>query len=137
MALQGVTIEGEEELIRKLVKLGDAVKGTQPERLFLRAAKVIRNKARENAPEGPTGNLKRGIVARTLDRRGRKVAPAMAGINFKRAPHANWLEFGTVKMGPRPFFRPAVIETQKRVNSIITKGFKRIIEKQAKLGRVV
>ncbi len=137
MALQGVQIEGEEELLRKFRKLGDAVKGSQPERLFLRAAKSIRDAARDAAPEGPTGNLKAGIVARILDRKGRKVAPAMVGINFRRAPHAHLLEFGTVKMSPRPFFRQAVINTQQRVNDIIAKGFKRIIDKQAKLGRRV
>ncbi len=137
MALEGVQIEGEEELIRKLRKLGDAVKGSQPERLFLRAAKSIRDAAREAAPEGPTGNLKKSIVARVLSRKGRKSAPAMVGINFRLAPHAHLLEFGTVKMSPRPFFRKSVIAMQERVNQIIAKGFKRIIDKQAKLGRIV
>ncbi len=132
MAIQGATIEGEEELVRKLRKLGDSVRGRQIERLFLRAAKVIRNAARENAPQGPTGNLKAGIIAKVLARGTRKVGLAMAGINFRRAPHAHLLEFGTVKMSPRPFFRTAVIGSQQRINTMLTKGFKRIIEKVAR-----
>lgn len=132
MAKQGVTIEGDEELIRKMRNLGDAVKGSQPERLYLRAAKVIRDDAKERAPVGPTGNLRRGIVAKVLDRMGRKVAPAMVGINFRIAPHAHLLEFGTVKMSPRAFFRPAVRAQEQRVKDILRKGFKKIIEKAAR-----
>ena len=137
VALQGAQLEGEEELIRKIRNLGDSVKGTRPERLFLRAAKMVRNKMRETAPQGPTGNLRKGIVARTLARKGRKVAPAMVGINYRLAPHAILLEFGTAKMSPRPFFRRTLIETQARVNKMLTKGFKKIIEKEAKKGNVV
>ncbi len=137
MALQGVTIEGEEELVRKLRALGDSVKGKQIERLFLRSAKVIRNAARELAPQGPTGNLKAGIIAKTLARRERKAGLAMVGINFRRAPHAHLLEFGTVKMSPRPFFRTAVIASQEKINKMISKGFQRIIDKVARTGRKV
>ncbi len=132
MAIQGASIEGEEELVRKLRALGDSVRGRQIERLFLRAAKVIRNAAREAAPQGPTGNLKAGIISKVLPRGTRKVGLAMTGINFRRAPHAHLLEFGTEKMSPRPFFRVSVIGSQQRINTMLTKGFKRIIEKVAK-----
>ena len=134
MVIEGIIVEGEDRLIKQFKALGESVKGSQPERLFLRAAKVIRDNAKERAPLGPTGNLRKGIVAKLLDRRGRRVAPAMAGINFRRAPHAHLVEFGTVKMSPRPFFRPAVIASKERVNKIIVGGFKRIFAKVARQG---
>ncbi len=127
-----VGMEGQEELVKKLRAMGDAVRGTQIERLFLRAGKKMRNTIRELTPVGPTGNLQRSIVARTLSRRGRKAAPAMVAIDFKFGPHAHLLEFGTVKMSPRPFFRPGVIATQDAAGKMIAKGFQRILDKIAK-----
>ncbi len=131
-SVKAIGLEGQEELIKKLRDMGEAVRGKQIERLFLRAGKKMRNTIRELTPVGPTGNLQRSIVARTMSKRGRKAAPAMVAVDFKIGPHAHLLEFGTVKMSPRPFFRPGVIATQDAVGKMIAKGFVRILEKIAK-----
>jgi len=68
------------------------------------------------------------VVARKFKRKKKGDPGAMVAIDRKIAPHAHFLEFGTVKMSARPFFRPAVDATRSRAAKLITKGVERAIK---------
>jgi HK97 gp10 family phage protein len=136
-----VTIEGLDDLDKQIEDLIKAMGPDEVEPILLTGAKKIKDYAKINAPLGPTGNLKKSIIAKTLQRRGSAMnalgigagnpAPAIAGIKSKIAPHAKFLEFGTVKMAAHPFLRPAWDYNKDRVQLQI------IRELQGKLDEVV
>jgi HK97 gp10 family phage protein len=97
-------IEGIALLASKLNKLSGSIGGDSLKPDVLAQAKVIAEDARDRAPRGPTGNLKRSLHAKLLPG-GPPVA--IAAVDRKIAPHAHLVEFGTVKMSARPYFRPA------------------------------
>ena len=76
----------------------------------------------------PPGNLKRSIVSKTLQRKGNKAAPAIAAVDYRIAPHAHLVEYGTVRAAPHPFFRPGYDAVKDGVAADITEQFKTIIE---------
>lgn len=100
--------EGVRLALNKFGKLENAVSGPMTEQDALKKAKVIAEDARSRAPLGPTGNLKRSLVARLLDKRGDNPRVAVAAVDRKIAPHSGLVEWGTSKMAARPYFRPAV-----------------------------
>ena len=111
-------IDGLQELNSNIQKVIASLSPDEVEPVLLESAEQVADHARANAPEGPTGNLKRSIVAKTLQRRGDAPAPALVAIDFRIAPHAHLVEFGTAeRIGPtgkssgimpaEPFFRPA------------------------------
>jgi len=80
------------------------------------AADIIAEEARQLAPLGPTGNLKRGIVSRvdkTATQFGHSGA-AYVWVDYSIAPHAHLVEFGARggNMPAHPFMRPAVDSKQ-------------------------
>lgn len=102
-------IDGLKDLQKDFKKLTKAFKPDQVEKASLKSAEIIRAQAERNAPQGPTGNLKRGQIKKLLGRQGGQPAPAIAAVDRKIAPHAHFSEFGTVNMSTKPYFRPAVI----------------------------
>ena len=102
-----VSLEGLEELNKSLVKLAKSLPPAKVEPILLDGAQTIADAAREKAPQGPTGNLKKGCIAKLLRRHGDQPRLALAGVNYNVAPHMHFIEKGTVKMAARPFFRPA------------------------------
>lgn len=122
-----VKIEGIPELEHKLDKMGKNMSGEKLGPLHLKGAQVVRDAIIQKAPVGPTGNLKRSPVAKLMKPREFFVC-AIAAIDRKIAPHAHLLEFGTVKMSARPFFRPAWDETRDKVRRMIQEGLKKQVE---------
>lgn len=49
----------------------------------------------------------------------------------KQAPHARWVEFGTVKMRARPYFFPAYRALRRRIRGRITRASKKAAERVA------
>lgn len=56
----------------------------------------------------------------------------LLGVNYRKAPQALWLELGTVKMAPTPFFKQAVNSVKMQMGGIIAQGIKDAIEDAAK-----
>jgi HK97 gp10 family phage protein len=111
-------------------------------------AKPIAQQMRENAPQGPTGNLKKSIVVSTM-RIGRRIKSrrsvfVFVGADTKLGPHAHLIERGTAPrtpkdkkvmkgkdgtfygtkaapMKPQPFLRPAWEATKWKAIDIIKK----------------
>lgn len=119
-------LDGVAEIQERLSRIIDATTGREIKEVYLEGAKILADEARHRAPLGPTGRLKRAIFAA----RGDENKPnALAGVNYKIAPHAHFTEYGTVKMSARPYFRPAIATSKTAIASTIIKGFQKVIEK--------
>jgi HK97 gp10 family phage protein len=128
-----LAITGLPEVLRKLRAMPDALQQNCIRGAVSAAAVVIRDEATLRAPEysgavgrnhPPAGTLKRAIFRARLTsectrnvekwlvsvRRGKGARNLKAG-NLD-AYYATWVEYGTQKMGARPFMRPA-FETKK------------------------
>jgi len=108
-------IEGARELDKLLKRLPERVARNVLRRATTKAAKVIEEEIRQRTPVGPTGNLKASITQKGVRQPNKqnltRRVGAFKGGKFK-GHHAHLIEFGTVKMSPRPFIRPA-FDTKK------------------------
>ena len=121
-------IEGIDRLETRIGLIVAAAKDADKlEKVLLEGAEEVANSARNKAPLGPTGNLKRGIRATLLSRLNGQPG-AGAGANYRIAPHAHLVEYGTSRSAPHPFLRPAIDETKGRVTTIIGEGLRKIIK---------
>ena len=134
-----VEVTGLEKIEENIEKIAQQMEPEIVESILLSKADMIKERASSAAPQGETGNLKRGIVAKVLQRRGDKYAPAMAGIDYRIAPHAHLVEFGHAirfsRKGrtfgfvpPHPFFRPAFDSLQDQIKNEIAEEIKANIE---------
>lgn len=102
-------VEGLKELNRNLDKLAKVGGSENVKRGVQSIAEEMRDRIIQRAPLGPTGNLKRSIVAKPFQKKGRGLS--FVAVDRKIAPHAGLVEFG--HGGPRPapphpFFRPVI-----------------------------
>lgn len=74
-----------------------------------------------NPPNTDTGRLVRGIDWEVNTEN----MTALVGTNVKYGP---WLEFGTLKMGPRPWLLPAYIKNLKSIKDIMIKAAKEALK---------
>jgi len=99
-----VKIQGMNKLTKELNALGRAFKGDKTKKAAKKPAEMLRDAVKSKTPVGPTGNLKRSIVAKELD------YVYIVAVDQKIAPHAHLLENGTSKMSAQPFFRPNILK---------------------------
>lgn len=121
-----VKIEGSEELNSKFEKIVEAMGYDKVEDILYKKAEIVRDTIRDKAPLGPTGNLRRSAMAKRMPPG--RVPIVIAGIDRRIAPHAHLLEFGTVKMSAKPFFRPAWDSVKDKINRDLAKEFGKAIE---------
>jgi hypothetical protein len=138
-ASKAFQLEGVAEIQARLSRILDATSGKEIKNVYLKGAQILADAARSRAPQGPTGNLKRAIFAG----RGDENKPnALAGLNYRIAPHAHLVEYGGTsdprrtkkgagrgKMPEGPFFRPAITASKSAIASTIISGFLTILEK--------
>jgi HK97 gp10 family phage protein len=114
---------GFDELEKMLGQLAKSMSKTVMKNALKKAAVPIRDEAIQNAPGGPTGNLKKGIKISTQltrrQRRYRKLGEAEVFVGTAPpAYHGHLVEFGTIerewksgkstgRMTGKPFLRPA------------------------------
>jgi HK97 gp10 family phage protein len=113
-----ISLEGIPELEDKLNEIENTLGPDVIEPILLRGAETMADAIRQRAPRGPTGNLRRSVVAKKLARRG-KSAAAIAAIDFRIAPHAPFVEKGTRYMTARPFFALTAKANESRVSDQI------------------
>jgi len=128
-----IEIQGKEAFEKTLLALAKALPNEKVEPVMMEGAKVIAAAARAKAPQGPTGNLKKGVKAKFLRQIGNYPRSAAAAVDRKIARHAHIIEYGTkpryqksgryTGIGPAiPFFRPAVDTNKGRIqDEVITK----------------
>ena len=140
---------GARELARMMESLPRKMSGPVVRKALREGGKVILAAAREKAPVGETGNLKksmspgRGIRVRTYRRIG--VTVAIVGPSWPLGSHASWIEFGTAmrktkdkkkrgRVSAQPFLRPAfdanVGRAQRIIESIMASGLKAAVARK-------
>lgn len=136
-----VRIEGLRELERALAELPKATGKNVLRRVAVRALEPVMEAARARAPVDK-GTLKESLnVSTKLSKRqqrlnARRVAQSKASVELYAGPtalpHAHLVEFGTVKMAPQPFMRPAWDATKNKALEIIKSELGSEIDKAAK-----
>jgi HK97 gp10 family phage protein len=102
--------------------------------VLMKPALVLRDEARDLAPEGATGKLKQSIrvTKGPEDKRGVLV---YVDTSKNRAYYARFVERGTSKMAAKPFFRFAIQATRRLIANLIAEDLQPVIEGMAtKLG---
>ncbi len=130
-----VQMKGTQAVIKRMSAVAKSM-GVQEidlENLLHSATKVIARQAKANAPLGPTGNLKRGIVGKKYKTKRRHEPAAFTGIDYRISPHAHLVEYGTKYMSARPFFKPAVEATKGQVERMIKQGILNLITRASKI----
>lgn len=102
-----VQFTGADTLSLRLQKIETSLRSEESQRVFMAIARAARDAAKSRAPVGPTGHLKKSIVAVGVSRTWvyRLGPAAFTRVNlFKgtvRAPHAHLVEFGTKERTPK------------------------------------
>ena len=131
-----VSINGERELYNAIKNLAGRFDPGKIEGFIEKAANVITKQAKENAPVGKTGNLKRGIVTKKWISKGHQTI-YLSAVDYKISPHAHLVEYGHKliikgqkrgKVKAYPFFRPAVDAKRDEALRIIENGARKIIQ---------
>jgi len=139
MASVQIKVDGLRELGDAMRLLSSDVNGKISRAATMAGASAIRKLAAEKAPVD-TGNLKRNVIVKRLPpaeagmssmhivtvRKG-KITKAQKKRGLQDAFYARFVEFGTVKMAPQPFLRPAFDQgKEKAVTAIVDRLRKRI-----------
>lgn len=128
-----VVAEGLGELQAKISRVIDRTGGKEAKRIWMGGALVLRDEARDLAPvlqkpkKGRVAGLLRSAIYAAY---GDPTKPnVIVGVNYKIAPHAHFVEYGTKRgMPAQPFMRPALAATRAKVISIIAEGYRKLID---------
>ena len=129
---------GAKELEDALRQLPRATAKSVLRRALIKSAEPTEALARELAPRGNTGNLKISIDAKAQLKASQKSGGKIDGVEIfvgattPKGAHAHLLEFGTVKMAPHPFMRPAWDATKNAVLATIKKEIWTSLAKSAR-----
>lgn len=138
-----IQIDGAAELSAKLIELGKKIDSDEVLAILKTQAQVVRQRILSNTPQGPTGNLRRGVKARAMSPDARFGPVAIAAMDYKVAHHAYLVAFGTrarfkkkehggwyTGRGPaNPFFRDAIESSQAAVSDNIIRAVGDLIDK--------
>src|SRR5262245_190425 len=118
--------QGVQELKNTLEQVGLALddRDDKLKDVILQPCLRMNEHARSLAPER-TGRLKAAIYASKGTKRTRGV---LMGVRKKKAPYAGYVEFGTSKTPPQPFFRPALLAMHPTFVNDIAPGVRKIID---------
>lgn len=155
MARTTVRVEGLRELGEAMRELGTEVSEKIAHAMVSKAARMVRDEAKKAAPVR-TGFMKQNIIVKKMRKsetdltseyrmgvRKYKVKYADTRFNVRKgragtyygvddAYYWRYLEFGTVKMAPRPFIRPAFENNRMRAVDEMKRVGQRRIEAAAK-----
>ncbi|AEE98029.1 HK97-gp10 family putative phage morphogenesis protein [Mahella australiensis] len=114
-------IIGKKELLAKLNAIDAEIATVTLEQAAEAGAKVIEDAAAQKAPRR-TGKLA-GSMTHEVKNKGKAGIEVVIGPD-KEAFYGLFNEFGTSKMSPQPFLRPAMDETSGKVKSVIAAKLK-------------
>lgn len=117
----------------KLLRLCYGLRGEKLEDVLVKAAEQIKNTAQVYAPYGRRRtkgtHLRAAIRARKVTRGG--TPGAFVAVDYRKAPHAHFTEFGTVKMGAQYWFRRAIDDNTRPVLDMIAVSAKNTLVRTA------
>ncbi|WP_374711534.1 HK97-gp10 family putative phage morphogenesis protein [Symbiobacterium terraclitae] len=123
-----IQVEGLDEAVRRVRSLTSSLEAKEVEQVLVKGMRVVRDEAKQRVPVR-TGLLKSAIKAKIGKRRGKMVAGAFSAVDFKRAPHAYLVEYGTRHSRAKPYFRPAWDTKQAEVKKQIEDGLRELLKK--------
>lgn len=121
-------LEGMVEIKQRIGRIVTKANSADIKRVYMRGAMVLRNEARDLAPI-KTGRLKAAIFAAYGPPYKQTV---LVGVNYRIAPHAHIVEFGSSHSPPHPYLRPAMNYTRSMVVRVIAEGFLSMLEDAAR-----
>ena len=128
-------IEGLEQLQAALTSLDDGLERFIIGRGLHAMARVVVKAAKQTAPER-TGAYRKSIRARRTSEtfRGRKINGGSAAVfvGGPSAPHANFVELGTVKQVANPVLARALVSTKSPQYSALVNATSRELERQVR-----
>ncbi len=146
-----VVIEGLDELLATIERL--RIPADEVEPILYEGARELQARIRAAAPLGPTGNLRKGIVAKRLSRGG-YLRSIFTATEFHKAPHDHLVEFGAVERRPkkrtvmfdkrtgkfygrrvapmpaRPFFWPTVAREMPAIEERMAERLQKLVEQR-------
>ena len=99
-------ISGLDSLKNRFRRLAAVIDYDTAQEIVKESADDLQGQVRTAAPLGPTGNLKAGVISKDMPKS--RVPVSIVAMDYRIAPHAHLVEYGTSKMAARPFFRPTV-----------------------------
>lgn len=126
-SLVNVEVEGLDRAIAKVRSLASALEAQEVEKVLLKGAQIVQREAKLRV-RVKSGRLKSSIKARISKRRGRMVAGAFSAVDYKRAPHAYLVEYGTRHSRAKPYFRPAWDMTKGEVKKTVEDGLRDLVQ---------
>ena len=138
-----VDVKDLQEAERRIKSVISAVSSKDVEDVILGGAKIIQREARSRISGRVTGRLKASVRAKKAGSRQATFRGAFVAVDRKKAPYAHFYELGTQgrkhrsgksvgRMPSRPFFWPAVQDTQGQVERHITSGLATLIGRAVK-----
>lgn len=134
------SFKGIREVKANIARILNRTTGQEVKKVYMEAGLALRDRARQLAPYDP--KRKKGTHLRDAifaDYGTPTKSNVIVGVQYffrgsskaAAAPHGHLVEFGTVKMAPRPFMRPAITAMKSTMRDIIERGLKKIITRAA------
>jgi HK97 gp10 family phage protein len=124
---------GQREVIAKLKEVINATNAREVKQVYYEAGTILRDQIRANAPYDPKRKSGTHLRDAVFVDEGREDAPdVLVGVNYRKAPHAHLVEFGSVKTAAKPYFRPAISQSIPRITQKIKDGLLAVIAKAVK-----
>lgn len=121
-------LEGLPELQANIAKVLDRTSAAKLKDVYLDGARVLLNEFRADAPV-KTGRFRAsGFIAKGDPRK----PDALFIIDYKVAPHAHIVEYGSSKHPPHHTVRNAITTTRSLIARVIADGFRAAIEAAVK-----
>jgi HK97 gp10 family phage protein len=125
-------LEGADKLTAQLKWLSQSV-GGQIQANLDPAKELVENAIRTEAPQGPTGNLKRSVKSGGYKKRAGKPYAVFVTVDRKVAPHAHLVEFGSSRgQAANPFFARGVAKSKGRAGLLIAEAVQKAIPRSIK-----
>ena len=144
--MQNIKLNGDKELIAKLVKMDGDLAGTL-EAAVISGALIVQNDAKERAPY-LTGTLIRSIHSETTEKSPQRVVVQVGTdvvyaaiqefggiITAKNGPYlrfktrnGNWVTTASVNIPPHPYLRPSLDENKDKVQKEVIDTLRELVE---------
>lgn len=146
-------VDGLKDILREIEKLGEKEARRMSNNALRAGARVVRDQVKANAAAlddpATASHIAKNVVVRSMSKRKMQALEADAGVRVGilggarkddsdsgsnpnkggETFHWRFLEFGTQNMPPKPFFRPAVVQSEAKAISAFFEQMKKEFDK--------